>query len=65
MNEHEQAKAVLNMQNKIDLYEMALQKIKDEQGVVCQKFESCKHASCRSSYASWAIADIALKECSE
>jgi len=39
----------------------ALAKIKSEQGKVCSEFEMCKHIACQSSYASWAIADKALR----
>jgi len=44
------------------LLEGALQEIKREQGKVCVNFELCRHEGCRSSYASWAIADAALAE---
>ena len=40
----------------------ALQEIKDKYGKVCEGFELCKHESCASSYAAWAIADAALRE---
>lgn len=40
----------------------ALYEIKREQGKVCSNFELCEHAACRSSYASWAIADKALAQ---
>jgi len=43
------------------LLKAALAKIRDEEGKVCLGFELCTHASCRSSYSSWAIADAALK----
>lgn len=34
-----------------------LQEIKDTQGQVCDDYALCEHASCSSSYTSWAIAD--------
>jgi hypothetical protein len=40
----------------------ALVNIRDNQGRVCQMFEICTHESCRSSHASWEIADKALKD---
>ena len=39
----------------------ALTEIRDEQGRVCSQSDTCTHASCRSSYASWAIAHRALR----
>lgn len=39
----------------------ALKDIKNTQGKVCEQFEICDHISCQSSYASWVIADKALK----
>ena len=39
----------------------ALQKIRDEEGKVCEEYEICDHAACRSSYRSWAYAEQALK----
>ena len=41
-------------------YRKALEDIKKE-GKVCENFDTCKHESCASSYAAWAIADQALK----
>ncbi|MFA5532713.1 MAG: hypothetical protein WDA13_03935 [Candidatus Shapirobacteria bacterium] len=40
----------------------ALQKIRDEEGKVCNDYENCEHTACRSSYNSWAIADKTLKD---
>lgn len=40
----------------------ALQEIKDKQGKVCNRFDTCKHESCQSSYTSWVIAEQALKD---
>jgi hypothetical protein len=45
---------------RIAALEEALQEIKTTQGKVCDNFELCTHVACRSSYASWAIADAAL-----
>jgi len=39
----------------------ALEEIRDTQGKVCQEFEICDCVGCKSSYASWAIADKALQ----
>ena len=39
----------------------ALEKIKAEEGKVCDRFELCEHRACNSSYAAWAIADQALR----
>lgn len=39
----------------------ALVEIRDHQGAVCDNYEHCNHAACDSSYASWSIADKALK----
>ena len=41
----------------------ALKDIKNTQGKVCQQFEICEHRACKSSHASWEIADKALKTC--
>jgi hypothetical protein len=41
-------------------YSAALEKIRDEEGHVCENFLECNHASCDSSYAAWAYADAAL-----
>ena len=49
------------LHSNVGLLKAALAKIKDEEGKVCLEFELCTHASCRSSYSSWAIADAALK----
>ncbi|MBW1799587.1 MAG: hypothetical protein JRJ85_02550 [Deltaproteobacteria bacterium] len=38
----------------------ALKTIRDSQGKVCEQYELCNHPSCKSSYASYAIADKAL-----
>ena len=40
----------------------ALEEIKRDEGRVCENFELCTHAACKSSYAAWAIADKALSE---
>ena len=48
------------MTNYDTLYQ-ALEEIKRKEGKVCAGFELCHHASCRSSYGAWAIADEALK----
>lgn len=39
---------------------LAFTEIKTE-GHVCINFGLCKHSACSSSYASWHIADVALK----
>ena len=39
----------------------ALEEIRNTQGKVCEIYEICEHVSCSSSYASWAIADEALR----
>jgi hypothetical protein len=41
-------------------YREALERIKREEGKVCQNFELCSHPACNSSYSAWAIADEAL-----
>jgi uroporphyrinogen decarboxylase len=38
-----------------------LAEIKRDCGAVCPDFETCDHAACRSSYAVWHIADVALE----
>jgi regulator of replication initiation timing len=38
----------------------ALQRIKNDEGRVCNQYEICDHVACNSSYAAWAIADAAL-----
>lgn len=43
----------------------ALTEIRDQQGKVCDEYELCNHESCRSSYASWAIASRALERGSD
>lgn len=42
-------------------FRQALEEIKRDQGNVCENFELCTHAACRSSYSAWAIADGALR----
>ncbi len=44
-----------------EIYKKALEEIKDKQGKVCVDFELCDHIACKSSCASWFIADKALK----
>lgn len=44
------------------VYKKALEEIRNTQGKVCAEFEICKHVACKSSCASWFIADKALKE---
>lgn len=39
----------------------ALEEIRNTQGKVCEIYEICEHVACSSSYASWAIADQALR----
>ena len=48
--------------NKEKIYKKALEEIVNTQGKVCSMFELCNHESCRSSCASWFIADKALKK---
>ena len=38
----------------------ALEKIKAEEGRVCDDYGHCQHTACASSYNAWAIADAAL-----
>jgi hypothetical protein len=38
----------------------ALERIKRECGVVCASYETCGHASCRSSHRAWEVAASAL-----
>lgn len=40
---------------------LSLTKIRANEGKVCWNFELCEHGACRSSYASWQIADTALQ----
>jgi len=47
--------------NKLKIAIKALKEIRDTQGKVCQEFEICDCVGCKSSYASWAIADKALQ----
>lgn len=44
------------------LYRKALEEIVNTQGKVCAEFEICNHVACKSSCASWFIADMAIKE---
>lgn len=48
------------MDHKLHIAIKALKKIRDRQGIVCREYSACKHTSCRSSHASWKIADEAL-----
>jgi hypothetical protein len=48
------------LEERCRMYEEALIRIRDNEGVVCNDFGSCDHAACRSSFDSWAIADQAL-----
>lgn len=48
--------------NKEKLYRKALEEIINTQGKVCSEFQLCKHVACKSSVASWFIADKAIKE---
>lgn len=41
-------------------YQKALERIKEQEGKVCQNFTECTHRACNSSYSAWAIADAAL-----
>lgn len=43
----------------------ALEGVAHHEGKVCVNFDTCKHKGCNSSYASWSIADEALKEIME
>jgi len=45
-----------------DIYKKALEEIVNTQGKVCEEFEICDHIACKSSCASWFIADKALKD---
>jgi hypothetical protein len=38
----------------------ALERIRTDEGKVCDTYETCTHRACQSSYAAWAIADAAL-----
>lgn len=40
----------------------ALEEIRKTQGKVCNNFETCEHKECKSSYASWEIANRSLNE---
>lgn len=46
---------------KLDVAIKALEEIRDNQGRVCESYETCGHTSCLSSYASWVIADKAIR----
>lgn len=48
--------------NKEEIYRKALEEIVNTQGKVCSMFEICNHIACKSSCASWFIADMALKK---
>lgn len=56
--EYENAKKDLYLS--ILVLQTALKDIKNNQGKVCQQFEICEHRACKSSHASWEIADKAL-----
>lgn len=43
----------------------ALGDIRNTQGGVCDRFETCGHKACQSSYTSWAISDHALNKIKE
>jgi hypothetical protein len=45
--------------------EEALSTIRDNEGHVCEEFETCTHSACRSSMAAWSIADAALSSTSD
>lgn len=45
----------------LEMLRSALEKIRDEEGRVCEEYEICTHRACSSSYRSWAIADQVLK----
>ena len=49
------------LQEELNRYRVALIEIRQRQGRVCDKFETCTHIGCESSYASWAIADETLQ----
>lgn len=55
------ATAYLALLDERDRYREALETIRGY-GVVCADFETCAHASCRDSYAAWAVADVALAQ---
>jgi hypothetical protein len=42
-------------------YQAALQRIRDDYGLVCAEYELCTHVACESSYGAWATADEALR----
>jgi len=42
-------------------YRTALKRIRDEEGKVCDHYDSCIHVACSSSYKAYVIADMALK----
>lgn len=43
-----------------DIYKEGLQRIRNEEGKVCDSYEICDHKACESSYRAWAIADSIL-----
>jgi len=50
----------VELQERIAFLEAALQRIKDEEGKVCDNFELCDHRACQSSCSAWFIAEAAL-----
>lgn len=50
------------MRDERDALREALVEIKEHYGKVCDNFELCTHAACRSSVSSWMAADAALRK---
>lgn len=49
-------------QDRAGKFKKALEEIREKHGGVCCTFSVCTHTACAASYASWTIADKALKE---
>ena len=46
----------------MNAYKEALEKIRNECGLVCGEYQTCDHPACRSSYEAWEIAEEALTQ---
>jgi hypothetical protein len=40
----------------------ALLAIRNDEGRVCESYDTCSHLVCKSSYTAWAIADEAIRK---
>jgi hypothetical protein len=58
--EREALAARKKLEIELTRYKHALERIKKDEGKVCDNFMECNHRACNSSYSAWAIADEAL-----